>query len=240
MSADARTVQAALAQLANPEDAQFLKRFFKTGPGQYGAGDVFLGIRVPATRTLVRRFRDLPLAEVIKLLHAAEHEARLLALLIMVDQYKRGSADQRIALFDAYLANTRYVNNWDLVDSSAHFIVGAQLQTGDRDLLDRLARSPLIWERRIAMVATFHFIRQSDFGDALRIAEILLDDSEDLMHKAVGWMLREVGKKDRAALDRFLHTHHKALPRTALRYAIEKHPEHERKAWLAGRPTSTE
>ena len=231
----ARAALAALREIANPQDALFLQRFFKTGPGQYGEGDVFLGIRVPATRTVARQFRDLPLEQVIALLHSKEHEARLLALLILVDQYKRGEADARQRIYDAYLANTKYINNWDLVDLSAPSIVGVHLETRSRAVLTQLAKSEDLWERRIAMIATQHFIRRGDLADTMRIARLLLDDSHDLIHKAIGWMLREAGKKDRAALDSFLNEHYRAMPRTALRYAIEKHSERERKEWLARR-----
>ncbi len=219
--------------LGDPADAAFLQRFFKTGPGEYGEGDRFLGIRVPALRALVREFQDLPLADALEMLRSEWHEERLFALLLMVRRYQR-DAEARRAVFDAYLAHTRWINNWDLVDASAEHVVGAHLFDRDRALLDELARSESVWERRIAIVSTFHFIRKNDFATTLRIAEALLGDRHDLIHKAVGWMLREVGKRDVATLESFLGAHHRRMPRTALRYAIERFPEPRRRAWLTG------
>ncbi|HEY0674246.1 MAG TPA: DNA alkylation repair protein [Longimicrobiales bacterium] len=220
------TAAAALAdlrKLADPEDAAFLQRFFKTGPGEYGAGDVFLGIRVPATRRIAKKYHDLPLAEVRKLLRAQEHEARLLAVIILTMQYGKASEAQRAKIFDLYLANTRYINNWDIIDVSAPRIVGAHLfNGGDAGLLDELAQSKSLWERRIAILATAYFIGQDEFRPTLRIAQKLLRDEHDLIHKASGWMLREVGKRDREALTSFLERHARAMPRTMLRYALEK------------------
>jgi 3-methyladenine DNA glycosylase AlkD len=231
-------VLAALQDLANPKDAIFLQRFFKTAPGQYGAGDHFLGIRVPALRALARVHADLPLGSTIDLLRSRHHEARLLALLILVNACKKADDAQRTAIYQAYLANTRYINNWDLVDASAPDIVGRQLENGSRAELPRLARSSSLWERRIAIVATFHFIRHNDFADTLRIARLLLKDEHDLIHKAVGWMLREVGKRDQAAEEKFLERHYKQMPRTMLRYAIERFPEKRRLQYLHGAPLS--
>ena len=225
-------VRADLLALADPEDAQNLQRFFKTGKGQYGEGDVFLGIRVPATRKLVAKYRSLPLAEVEKLLHSKEHEARLLALLIMVAQYKRGDEQEKQAIYDVYLANTKYINNWDLVDLSAPHIVGAQLATRNKSLLTRFAKSDSLWERRIAMLATFYFIRHDEFAEAIRIAKLLLNDRHDLIHKAVGWMLREVGQRDLAVLRAFLREYAALMPRTTLRYSIEKMAAEERVKWM--------
>jgi 3-methyladenine DNA glycosylase AlkD len=221
--------------LGNAGDAAILQGFFKTGPGEYGEGDRFLGIRVPVLRGLVREFQDLPLADVIELLHSEFHEERLLALLLMVRQYGRGDAAAREAIFRAYLENTQLINNWDLVDLSAEHVVGPHLPTpADRALLDRLARSEMLWERRIAILATFHYIKKKDFADALRISEILLGDRHDLIHKAVGWMLREVGKRDLEAEEGFLRAHYRRMPRTMLRYAIEKFPEPKRLQYLRG------
>jgi 3-methyladenine DNA glycosylase AlkD len=222
-----------LRALGNPEDARFLQRFFKTGPGEYGEGDVFLGVRVPATRKVAARYRDLPLGEVRKLLRAREHEARLLAVIILTLQYARAHADARQEIFDLYLANTKYVNNWDIVDVSAPQIVGAHLHGGDVALLDELARSASVWERRIATLATAHFIKQGEFGPTLKMARRLLSDDHDLIHKAVGWMLREVGKRDVDVLRDFLDRHHRRMPRTMLRYAIERLPQPERAHYLA-------
>lgn len=223
-----------LQALGTPEDAAFLQRFFRTGPGEYGEGDRFLGIRVPVLRGLVREHRGLPLADAAALLRSPWHEARLLALLLLVDAYGRATAEAREAIYRLYLENTRYVNNWDLVDSSAPHIVGAHLAEGDRSMLARLARSESLWERRIAMLATQHFIRRGDFGTALEVAEMLVDDGHDLIHKAVGWMLREIGNRDRAAEEAFLRRHHRTMPRTMLRYAIEKFPPELRRAYLRG------
>jgi 3-methyladenine DNA glycosylase AlkD len=232
----AETVKAALAAGASPAKAAILQRFFKTGPGQYGAGDVFLGLTVPEQRRIARQFATLPFAEIIPLLRSPVHEHRLTALLIWVRQFERGEAAVRRAIFEAYLANTRWVNNWDLVDLSAPNIVGAWLVERRRPLLHRLARSTSLWERRIAIVATLTFIRRGDFTDTLGIAGALLGDREDLIHKATGWMLREVGKRDQAALETFLAPHCGTMPRTMLRYAIERFPESRRQQFLKGGP----
>ncbi len=223
-----------LYALADPADAIFLQRFFKTGPGEYGAGDKFLGLRVPALRKLVRDHRHIDDTQAFEMLTSSWHEERLLALMFLVERYRRGNESQRARIHRAYLEHTRHINNWDLVDSSAEHIVGAHLEPGDIKLLGRLAVSDDIWERRIGIVATFHFIKRNEFGPTLQIAGLLLNDSHDLIHKAVGWMLREVGKRDRTALDRFLKKHYPRMPRTMLRYAIERHPEGLRKQYLAG------
>jgi 3-methyladenine DNA glycosylase AlkD len=220
--------------LANPADAKFLQGFFKTGPGQYGEGDKFLGLRVPALRRLARNYAELSRDDVLRMLASPWHEERLLALVIMVDAYESGDAAERRLVHADYLANTRYINNWDLVDASAGGIVGAHLEAGNISLLARLARSKDMWERRIAIVSTFYFIKRGELGPTLIIAELLLHDSHDLIHKAVGWMLREVGKRDRKVLDGFLREHYHGMPRTMLRYAIERHPEDVRKKYLAG------
>lgn len=223
-----------LYALADPADAIHLQRFFKTAPGEYGAGDKFLGLRVPALRRLVREYRQLADAHALEMLASSWHEERLLALLLLVDRYHRGDSSRRDAIHRAYLAHTRYINNWDLVDASAEHIVGPHLDARKIELLERLGRSDDIWERRIAIISTFHFIKRDDFGPTLRIARLLLRDSHDLIHKAVGWMLREVGKRDRGAEDAFLKKHYREMPRTMLRYAIERHPEKVRKQYLAG------
>ena len=220
--------------LANPADAKFLQGFFKTGPGQYGEGDKFLGLRVPALRKLARGYAELSREDVLRMLASPWHEERLLALVIMVDAYGAGDAAERKLVHRDYLANTKYINNWDLVDASAAGVVGAHLEAGNIALLLRLARSKDVWERRIAIVATHYFIKRDQFGPTLIIAELLLHDSHDLIHKAVGWMLREVGKRDRKVLDGFLREHYHGMPRTMLRYAIERHPEDVRKKYLAG------
>jgi 3-methyladenine DNA glycosylase AlkD len=220
--------------LANPADAKFLQGFFKTGPGQYGEGDKFLGLRVPALRKLARNYAELSRDDVLRMLASPWHEERLLALVIMVDAYGAGDAAERKLVHRDYLANTKYINNWDLVDASAAGVVGAHLEAGNIALLLRLARSKDLWERRIAIVATHYFIKRDQLGPTLIIAELLLHDSHDLIHKAVGWMLREVGKRDRKVLDGFLREHYHGMPRTMLRYAIERHPEEVRKKYLAG------
>ena len=229
-----KQIQQRLRSFASKEKAALLMGFFKTGPGQYGEGDRFLGVMVPQTRMVVKEFREAPLPEVAKLLRSPWHEDRLCALLLLVSKFERGDDVQRKKIFDLYLKNTRYINNWDLVDLSAHKIVGPSLDGGSRALLYRLARSKSLWERRIAVLATFHYIPRSDFDDSLVLAELLLDDDHDLMHKAVGWMLREVGKKDVSVLEGFLKKHHRRMPRTALRYAIERFPEAKRKRYLRG------
>jgi 3-methyladenine DNA glycosylase AlkD len=223
-----------LRVLADPDAAIHALRFFKTAPGEYGAGDKFLGLSVPVLRKVVRENRHIDDSQALEMLTSSWHEERLLALMFLVEQYRRGDDSQRKTIHRAYLANTRYINNWDLVDCSAHYIVGPHLDAREIKLLEQLAQSDDMWERRIAMVATLHFIRQNEFGPTLRIARLLLNDSHDLIHKAVGWMLREVGKRDRKALDAFLIRHYAVMPRTMLRYAIERHPERLRKQYLAG------
>lgn len=226
-------VRGRLRRLADPDRAAVFRRFFQTGPGQYGEGDQFLGIQVPPVRALAKECHDLAEADVLALLRSPLHEERLLALLVLVSQYARGDEAARKRIHDLYLVNTLYVNNWDLVDTSAEYLVGAHL-SGKRalGLLDRLAGSASVWERRIAVVATFHFIKQAEFGPTVRVAERLLADGHDLIHKAVGWMLREVGKRDGAALRAFLDAHAGRMPRTALRYAIERFAEAERRKYL--------
>jgi len=227
-------IRAELHKLGNPARGVHSQRFFKTGPGEYGEGDKFLGLTVPEMRGIVRRYRELDDAALLEMLSSSWHEERLVALLLMVDAYERGDDPRRAHIHRAYLANTARINNWDLVDASAGNIVGQHLEAEDIALLERLARSESLWERRIAIVSTFHFIKRNEFRPTLKIATMLLGDSEDLIHKATGWMLREVGKRDRIVLDRFLKKHYKRMPRTMLRYAIERHPERVRKHYLAG------
>jgi len=227
-------IQKYLRRFASKEKAKLLQGFFKTGPGQYGEGDIFLGVMVPNIRRTVKEFADAPLPEVRKLLRSSYHEERLLALLLLVRKFEKGDDGARKRIYTLYLKNTKYINNWDLVDLSAPKIVGPYLDGRSRSLLYRFVRSKSLWERRIAILATFAYIRKSDFADALALAEMLLEDKQDLMHKAVGWMLREVGKKDIAVLERFLKKHHRAMPRTALRYAIERFPEAKRQKYLKG------
>jgi len=228
------TARAALREQADADHARTLQRFFKTGPGEYGEGDCFIGVRVPAIRRLVRRFRGLSPADARTLLRTVIHEERLLALLVLVEQYRRGDAAERGRIYRLYLTNTRHINNWDLVDSSAEHIVGAYLWERSREPLHRLAGSTSLWERRIAIMATFHFIKQGEFAETLVLADKLLADPEDLIHKAVGWMLREVGKRDQALAEGFLRQRYRQMPRTLLRYAIERFPEALRQQYLRG------
>ena len=223
-----------LKRLASKEIAEHSQRFFKTGKGQYGEGDRFLGIRVPALRELARQHRGVSVEEASRMLESQFHEERLLALFLLVGVFKKADDEGRKAIYELYLASTRFINNWDLVDCSAEHIVGAYLRERDRKPLYDLARSNSLWERRIAIMSTFHFIRHSEFTDTLRIAEILLGDKEDLIHKAVGWMLREVGKRDAEAEEQFLKNHCREMPRTMLRYAIEKFPQPKRRMYLSG------
>jgi 3-methyladenine DNA glycosylase AlkD len=218
----------------NPAIAKHSSGFFKTGKGEYGEGDRFLGIRVPVTRKYARKFRDAPMPVIRKLLKSKFHEERLLAVILLVGQFRSGNESERSLIYELYLKHTKYINNWDIVDSSAHFIVGSYLQARSHDKLFELAGSEDLWERRIAIMSTFHYIRQGEFDTALKISERLVDDSEDLIHKAVGWMLREMGKRDRAAEERFLKAHYHSMPRTMLRYAIEKFPEKRRQQYLKG------
>jgi 3-methyladenine DNA glycosylase AlkD len=227
--------QKQLRALASPETAAILQGFFKTGKGQYGEGDVFLGIKVPVLRALTKQYRDADLKTIVTLLHSPYHEERMFALLLLMQFYQQGSEENRSAAYDLYLGNTRYINNWDLVDVSAPRIVGCHLQERPRKILHQLARSSMLWERRIAILSTLYFIRYDDFDDTLRIAKILLQDEHDLMHKAVGWMLREVGKRDLVAEETFLKQHYRDMPRTMLRYAIERFPETKRRNYLFGK-----
>jgi 3-methyladenine DNA glycosylase AlkD len=236
INTDARVseVRLRLRAMASAETAAVLQRYFKTAVGEYGEGDLFLGIKVPPVRALAREFGGLGEGEVLELLRSRHHEERLLALMVMVRQYAKADAAGRRRLHGVYLANTRFVNNWDLVDSSAEVLVGAHLEGRSVALLRRLTRSKIVWERRIAMIATMHFIKRREFAPTLEIAELLLGDGHDLIHKAAGWMLREVGKKDQTALEGFLRRHCKTMPRTMLRYAIERFPERLRRGYLDG------
>jgi 3-methyladenine DNA glycosylase AlkD len=220
--------------LGDAQRARDLQRFFKTGPGEYGEGDVFAGLRVPEIRKLAKEYQSVSLSTAVHLLHSPIHEARLLVLLIMVRAFRQGDALLREKIYRVYLQNTRFINSWDLVDLSADHIVGAHLMFLSRDPLRSLAVSNLIWERRIAIMATFHFIKKGEFSETLQIAQLLLKDKEDLIHKAVGWMLRELGKRDQKTEESFLKVNYKTMPRTMLRYAIEKFPEELRQGYLKG------
>ena len=227
-------VKKELAELADEDRAKNLAWFFKTGKGQYGEGDRFLGIRVPMQRAVARRFASLPLQDVAKLLRSPVHEHRFTAAEILVLQYERGFAEAREEVFRFYLDNARRFNNWDLVDTSAPYVVGEHLLTRDRGVLKELAASENLWERRISIVATLRFLKAGETGDTFAVAKLLLKDRHDLIHKAVGWALRESGRVSRAELLAFLRQHYSLLPRTALRYAIEHLPVEQRKRILAG------
>jgi 3-methyladenine DNA glycosylase AlkD len=233
---DLAAIRAQLRALANPAIAAHATRFFKTGPGEYGEGDRFLGIRVPVLRRVASERRAASVATMFALLRSPLHEERLLALLLLVAAFRRADERGRERIYRGYArAIRRYVNNWDLVDTSAPDIAGQFLEDRSRAPLYALARSSSLWERRVAILATFWFIRRNDFADALAIAELLLADEHDLIHKAVGWMLRETGNRDAKAAERFLGRHHRAMPRTMLRYAIEKLPAAKRRAYLEGK-----
>ena len=227
-------LRALLHARADAASVPVLQGFFKTGPGQYGEGDVFIGVRAPAMRAICRDCRGADPDDLLPLLRSRVHEERLLALLLMVDAFAAADDAGRRRIYQLYLANTAFVNNWDLVDSSAGQIVGGWLHDRSRAPLRTLARSPSLWERRIAIIATSFFIRRDEFDDTFAIADLLLGDREDLIHKAVGWMLREVGKREPAAERKYLADRYQRMPRTMLRYAIEKFPEPERKRYLKG------
>lgn len=220
-----------LESLADSKQAELLQRFFKTGKGQYGEGDVFLGIKVPIQRGVAKRYENLSLKEIQELLNSKIHEHRMVGLFILLDKYK--SEDKR-KIFEFYLKNSKRINNWDLVDLSAPNIPGNFLLDKDKTILYKLAKSNNLWEKRIAIISTFAFIRNNEFRHTFRISEILLNDEHDLIHKAVGWALREVGKKDVVKLENFLKKHYKKMPRTMLRYSIERFEEGKRKRYLRG------
>lgn len=223
-----------LESLGDPGWASILQKFFKTGPGQYGEGDVFRGIRIPVLRKLSAKCHDLSLSHVEQLLNSAFHEDRMLAVLIFIRRYERGDEATRARVYRLYLKNRKFINNWDLIDVSAAHIVGAFLWDKDRGMIHRLAQSKSLWDRRIAIISTFYFIRRGEFEETLAVARTLLFDAEDLIHKATGWMLREVGNRDLQAEEDFLRDYYKQMPRTMLRYAIEKFPDAKRKQYLKG------
>lgn len=230
-----KEIIAELQALGNDDKRRVLSGFFKTGKGQYGEGDMFMGIPVPLTRSVARRHKDAPMGETVIMLGSEWHEARLCALLIMVEKMKKAGDEEALQIFETYLANTARINNWDLVDLSAPQIAGLYLLKRPRGILYELAASPLLWDNRIAIVATFTFIKHGELDDTFLLAERLLTHPHELMHKATGWMLREAGKRDMARLRRFVDVHWAEMPRTMLRYAIEKYPEDERKAILKRR-----
>lgn len=235
MNTTAQRIRAELEKKGNPQRAEVSQRFFKTGPGEYGEGDVFIGITVPNLRKLAKKYRAIPQKAIKQLLESPVHEERLFALLVLVLQYQKSGAADKARIYRLYINATRYINNWDLVDVTAPPIVGHFLFDKGREPLYDLAKSPSLWERRIAIVSTHFFIRQNDFKETLVISKRLLGDGEDLIHKAVGWMLREVGKHDRKTEEAFLAAHYKTMPRTMLRYAIERFPETRRQQYLKGK-----
>ncbi len=234
---NATDVRERVLALGDPKRARISQGFSKTGPGEYGEGDLFTGVRVPELRKLAGECRALTAEGMIRLLRDPVHEVRLLALLLMVQAYRQGDPGAQARIYRIYLKHTRFINNWDLVDASAEHIVGAWLSGRDKEPLGVLAKSRCLWERRIAVVATFYFIRKGEFSATLCVAEQLLQDTEDLIHKAVGWMLREVGKRDQEVLETFLKKHAQRMPRTMLRYAIERFPEPLRLRYLRGART---
>lgn len=231
---NAQNIIQELKELADPEKAKHSHRFFKSGPGEYGEGDAFLGIKVPEQRKVAKKYRDLPASEIHILLQNKWHEVRLTAAMLMVYKVEKGNQKELEEMVDLYLNNLSAFNNWDLVDSSCHQILGRFLENKDRDLLYGLARSGDLWKKRIAMITCYHFIKQKDFEDALQIAAILVQDEHDLIRKAVGWMLREIGNRDLETEESFLKKHYLTMPRTMLRYAIEKFDEPLRLKYLNG------
>jgi len=223
-----------LQKLANSEKAKDLSRFFKTGKGQYGEGDIFLGVSVPDQRKTARKYPNLSLDEIQELLSSKVHEHRLTSLFILINKYQKSDDKNKKKMFDFYLKNTKNINNWDLVDSSSSYIVGDYLlnKAEKRTILYKLAESKNLWERRIAVISTFAFIKNNEFEDALKIAEILLNDEYDLIHKAVGWMLREIGNRNQAEEENFLKKHYKKMPRTMLRYAVEKFQKNKKEFYM--------
>lgn len=230
--ANLKQLKSELNKLADKKQAKILAGFFKTGEGQYGEGDIFLGIKVPVQRRVARGYENLSLTNIKILLHSKIHEYRLIALLILLSQYKKADSLLKDKIVQFYLANTKNINNWDLVDLSCHYIIGDYLLDKDKKILYKLARSKNLWEKRIAIISTFAFIRNKEFNDTIKISEILLNDKHDLIHKAVGWMLREAGKRDEKVLVEFLNKYYKKMPRTMLRYAIEKLSDKKRKFYL--------
>jgi 3-methyladenine DNA glycosylase AlkD len=230
-----KEVKAEIRSLENPSKAKFLQRFFKTGKGEYAEGDIFLGITVPVSRSIAKKFSGLSIDDSFSLLKSKFHEERLIALFIITRHFEKSTMELKKEIIDKYLAHTKYINNWDLVDSSAYKIFGKYLLNKPKDILLELAKSSMLWERRIAMVSTYAFIKEKETSPTFQLALLLMNDNEDLMHKAVGWMLREAGKPDPVGLDIFLTENYKKMPRTMLRYAIEKFPEKKRKAFLTGK-----
>lgn len=227
-------IKSELRSVADEEKRKISQRFFKTGRGEYGEGDIFLGVTVPESRKIAKKYRDISLRELIGVLHSKIHEERFVALLILIDKFEKGSAREKEAAVRFYLDNLKWINNWDLVDVSAYKILGSYFFDKDKDALYNLVASENLWEKRIAIISTLYFIKNNKFTDTFQISEILLKDEHDLIHKAVGWMLREVGNKSQQEEVNFLNKHYKKMPRTMLRYAIEKFPENLRLKYLKG------
>ncbi|MSS74190.1 DNA alkylation repair protein [Candidatus Pacearchaeota archaeon] len=221
----------ALHQKANLEKSKIMNRFFKTGKGQYGEGDIFLGLTVPQSRIIAKQFKEINLNELKIHLQSKIHEERLIALLILVEKYKK-TKDKEIVKF--YLSHKEKINNWDLVDLTSHKILGDYIQDKDKSIIYKLAKSDNLWEKRISIISTFAFIKNNQFQDALKISKLLLEDKHDLIHKSVGWMLREIGKRDLQLLEKFLKENYSIISRTTLRYAIEKFSKFKRQAYLKG------
>ena len=235
MQKNIESLEKEMESLADPLKAKILMRFFKTGKGQYGEGDIFIGIQVPLLRGLAKKYFDLEYEDALKLIKSPVHEKRMLALFILTLKFEKGDNKTKETIFNDYIKNTRYINNWDLVDLSAYNIAGSFLLDKNKDILYKLAHSSNLWERRISIISTFNFIKNNRSEDILKIAEILLNDKHDLIHKAVGWMLRETGKRISVdLLVEFLNKNYKIMPRTMLRYAIEKLPENLRQDYLKG------
>ena len=228
------TIKNELIELKNEQISIHSQRFFKTGKGEYGEGDKFLGIRVPVLRKISKKYIKISLTDIEKLITSEYHEIRLISLFIMVLKFKNAKHEVQKEICQFYLKNAQHVNNWDLVDSSAHYIVGPYLRDKDKEIIYKFAQSDNLWERRIAIMTTYHFIKNNEFSDTLNIAKILLHDQEDLIHKAVGWMLREIGNRDKKIEEIFLLKYYNEMPRTMLRYAIEKFPKEERIEYLKG------
>lgn len=224
-----------LMKKSDPAKVNLYKRYFKCGVGEYAEGDQFLGVNVPSMHEVARLYKDLDLETIKKILKSRYHEERMVALQILVNQFTKSNPIQRKLIFNLYLKNTKYINNWDLVDTSAPKIVGKYLEDKKRNILYKLAKSKSLWEKRIAIIATLYFIKIDDYSDTLKISEILLFDKHDLIHKAVGWALREVGKRNKNEEEKFLKKYYSKMPRTMLRYAIEKYPEDLRKKYLLGK-----
>ncbi len=227
-----KDIEIELDRNSNKEQAKLLQRFFKTGPGEYGEGDIFIGIKVPVLRSIAKKNQDVTYKEIKQLLKSKIHEKRLVSLMILIFKYQKADENEKLKIFNIYMDNTNKINNWDLIDLTAPRIIGDYLLDKDKSLLINLAKSKSLWERRIAVLSTFQFIKYNQYDFSLEISKILLNDPHDLIHKAVGWMLREIGKRNLSVEEKFLKAHYSKMPRTMLRYAIEKFPEKKRKGYL--------